>query len=791
MTFNGKILGTDLTDLLQKDSNGKALTTMCEYGKKTLHISCCGDDSGDFSHWRETYLSEITLLFRIITSASMLEDPSKLVFVICACSDDRKREMDAFLKAIFIKPKILDACVFIGQNSSHSQFIRESIIHEGFHSSGTEYFRSNSVCIRWEELSAFVQQAQTVMTEKKYIATSANVEIEIKPHIIGLFKKNGFSVLPSNECATLAAASMTDLKNSFENTMRSFLQGKEADWNIFYYCQNINDLPLEKAIPSALIKREIIGDIETKMKVCLDDIDKCIAVLGVGHLPGTGATTAAKHLLWRNKSRHRCAMIDGRIIDDIDVKTLASSLLSFRALGEDENVIKGISTRSCLPLLIILDNSSLEAAENLQRKMQDEVDQQGIKFERSIGIIVYVHGERSQSQVSQMFLGSSFSEAENQLFKSKLMQFSQIDLAPSDMLGFLSLMNRDDSKNYEEYVSGVVENIIEVISISYPTELILLLYLAIFKSFHEDGNISVSHAKLILGYSTSDDKCFLRNTCEYFNMLVNEYEKYGEGFGSYYVLEITHSPVAEILLKQLLRKRKQSVFEAMIDVIDNKSFLNKRFLQDKLIKDLVDISIKRRLKKLEQKSRNPKNRTSVKKEDFSPLIQAIRSIRKEDGIIFLQRFISVLEKMPNVNEEKSIGNVYQTLARFHLEYKDYDKAKEAAKEAIQKEHSFAYYDTLGQIYKKELISAIETQSKELDCNKLLEIASSSAYNFRKAQDIGKTLKNRTVTKDEDVEYQTNDDIPYLRKPGFLGEIQTIEIGNIGANYNLFFTFLVS
>ena len=766
----------ELSDLLQKDSNGKVLTTMCEYGKKTLHISCCGDEE-EFSSWREEFLSELTSLFRILTSPSLLEDASKLIFVVCACSDNRKKEIDAFLKAIFIKPQILNACCFIGNYNPHIQFIKDAIIQESFHTNGAEFFFDNSVIINWEELSAFVQQTQAAMTDKKYICTSTKGQTEIKPNVIDLFNKNGFSILPSNEGETLKDASISDLKDSFENTMRSFLQGKETTWEIFYYDQHVNDLALKEAIPSALIKRDIIKEIELKMQILLDDRNRCIATLGVGHLPGTGATTAVKHVLWKFKSSHRCVLLDGRILDDIDVKALAFNLLSFRALGEDDNVVKGVSKRTCLPLLMLLDNSSMEAAEHLQRKIQDEVHQRGIKFVKSIGIIFYVHNERTKS-TNQVFLEASFSENEKRLFNSKLQQFRQIDIPLFDMLGFLSLMNIDDPKNYKEYVERVVDAIIETVRMSYPTELVLLLHLAIFKVFHEDGNLSVSHAKLIVGFGISNEKSFLENTCEYFNMLVKQYAKYEEGFGYYRVLEITHLPVAEIILKQLLKTRDQTLLEAMLEVIDNKVLIKHRFLQRKLIKDLVDIVVKRKWIETEHSSSSRRrHKTSLKKEQFSSFIQKIQDIRKEDGIVFLERFISVLEQIPNVDLDHNIGNVHQTLSRFHLTYKEFEKAKESAKEAIFKENSFAYFDTMGQIYKQELNSKLEIASNsEIDCNSILEIATNAVYNFRKTQEIGKTLYTKATSRDENVEWETNEE--FLQRPGYLGEIQIIEIGNL-------------
>ena len=153
------------------------------------------------------------------------------------------------------------------------------------------------------------------------------------------------------------------------------------------------------------------------------------------------------------------------------------------------------------------------------------------------------------------------------------------------------------------------------------------------------------------------------------------------------------------------------------------------------------------------------------------------NIRKEDGIVFLERFISVLEQIPNVDLDHNIGNVHQTLSRFHLTYKEFEKAKESAKEAIFKENSFAYFDTMGQIYKQELNSKLEIASNsEIDCNSILEIATNAVYNFRKTQEIGKTLYTKATSRDENVEWETNEE--FLQRPGYLGEIQIIEIGNL-------------
>ena len=775
----------ELQNLMQKYNHGPHLMKDLEYGNQTVHVSCAGSEKdseqSDFLQWRSQYSSQLKSLFEIATGPSILASAKQMIFVICACSDEESRKFKYFLKSICIKPSLLKEFSFLSQSENHLKLVRETILeeYESDDESKLSGFIENSLCVSWAEVSAFVERSQNIPTGKKYVRTSKQSDIELKPDVLKKFEKDGLSVLASNECdelKTLGGKEITELCNK---TMISFLQGQDASWELFAFAEGMSTYALKEAIPCGLIDREIVTRIQTKIVSSLSNKEKCIVPISVGHLPGTGATTALKQVMWKQRSEYRCMMVNGRILDDININKLADDILAFRSFGEKDAVIKGNDKlNTCLPLLIFLDNSDKESAEKLQIKIQDEIHDRGIKFEIAVGVLLYVCTGKSKGALA-LNVEEHFSPEEKLLFESKLYQFEKCieteDIIPTDMLGFLTFMNKDLPDKYQDYIARVTKEIIGQIDGAYPAELKLLKYLAVFKCFNQTGNISVSHAKMVLGYGISNNPeiDFLQYTCEYFKMIVRTETEFEQGHGHYSVLEISHLPVAEAILNHFLDK--ESLLDVMLEILNNKPLVKHRFLQSKFINDLSEMATKRRWSPVGPDSEKEKDMIR-KKESFSPLILRLKDDRKQDAIKLLKEFIISIEQVSNLPVAKYIANLNQTLSRLHLDYKDFEEAKVFAKKAISlNEYSSAYHDTVGQIFKWEIATYLVVTS-EVESNKILELAVEAVNSFRKAQDLAKLNKSPVLQVEADSEEINDDDTFPVRCSGYKGEIQTIHTG---------------
>ena len=115
---------------------------------------------------------------------------------------------------------------------------------------------------------------------------------------------------------------------------------------------------------------------------------KCVALAGILHNPGAGATTVGKHVLWKLKDQFRCSYLDGEFIQKTDLERTANQILNFRDIGEKDR-----SLQTGKIVLLFLDNSSIQLVKNLRTKI--EIIAENRKIVNSSTQIIILHAERS------------------------------------------------------------------------------------------------------------------------------------------------------------------------------------------------------------------------------------------------------------------------------------------------------------------------------------------------------------------------------------------------------------
>ena len=372
---------------------------------------------------------------------------------------------------------------------------------------------SRSIRIEWSQFHTYIRQNSRFDTvSEKLVISSIGMPEPIIAKVVDVYARSGLSVLAYNECEELCKdPELTEKANS---SMMEFLKGKPPSWSVFFHSEEGTKIPLTAPIVKPLIERDLVNKIVRNLQANAERADKCMKIVPIDHLPGTGGTTIAKHVLWKLRKEFRCVSMDGRSPNLHNFQDVAEKLLGFRGLQEDKATIDGTSkTRTCKPVLLLMDNSTYEEAKLVQTKFHDLVDERGIKFNKTMGMILLVQqtsgmpGGCNDEDKEDIHVNTKFSEKEKQLFKAKLRELSiNEDISPENMIGFMIFSNADSEANIN--INDITMRMLQTMR-SYPAQIKLLLYLAIFK-FYGDLNIAESHCKKLLGpFFTNEEMEFL------------------------------------------------------------------------------------------------------------------------------------------------------------------------------------------------------------------------------------------------------------------------------------------
>ena len=190
-----------------------------------------------------------------------------------------------------------------------------------------------SVQVTWQNLTDFVKTSNQYSTcTELRIPSTSGIPVIVKPKVVDLFKNDGIEILGVNQCEDFVKGETQQQKISMKHT-REFLTGKNPSWEIFALSEPAK---LSFNAPSALVERDITIDIQEKLLDMAKIEQKCVALAGILHNPGAGATTVGKHVLWKSKDQFRCFYLDGEYIQKTDLERTANQILNFRDIGEKD-----------------------------------------------------------------------------------------------------------------------------------------------------------------------------------------------------------------------------------------------------------------------------------------------------------------------------------------------------------------------------------------------------------------------------------------------------------------------
>ena len=660
----------------------------------------------------------------MITHKSVCESPSSIVLTVCLSSDDQGKKIRSFVKDFSETVGGIEQMAFVYNNKEHFEEVRNGLGLEDCEGKEMQELESEisnrSICLAWPALRSYMQANSRFQTvSDKQVVNSDGLPVTIKAQVVDRYAATGLQLLAYNECDELRNDPM--LTQRANEAMLDFLKGKRPTWSVFFF-NDESRIPFTSSVIKCLIERDLVSKLVKNVQHTATMTDKCMKTIPINHLPGTGATTIAMHVLWKLRKEFRCVVMNGNSPTIPDLKEVAEKLLGLRGLQEDDATVNGTSTKVCKPILLLMDDFSYDQARMLQKKFQDLISDRKINFEKTVGIILCVTESTSSVGLcvpDQIRVNSKFTSKESDLFKAKLRELEAEGegggIPPENMLGFLVFSRLQN----EPYISDLTMKILQTME-AYPNQKRLLLYLAIFK-FYGDLSISESHCKDILGpFFGGVEQNFYDNLCEQAQLFIKMTRD--NSFGSHSVCEINSIPVAKFLVQQTLKLAGKSVLEAITDLVNDDKVMRHRFLKDKLASDLKTLLIRR---KKEVKG------GILEKEMFSPIIMEIQKDHPNEAL----ELFDIVSMGFETHEMEGKHMVLQAQARFLLNKGDFEASEKAIKEAIEiHKENFAFHDTLGQIRKKKLLEYVEKNDVESIAD-ALKTGQQAIHDFRTAQNL--------------------------------------------------------
>ena len=284
----------------------------------------------------------------MITHKSVVESQDSLVFIVCMSSDSEAKKLKSFVKDLSQTVGGIKQMSFFYRDEIHFKVVSDGLLYDCETASETRKMQTDianrSLKIEWSQLKTFVEENCRLGTvSDKLFITSSGMPAPVQAKVLDIYSQIGLEILALNECDELRDD--PNLVETANKCMMDFLTGKPPKWSVFFFTEETR-IPFTKPVVKGLIERDIVMKIVKRIQQSTERTDKCMKIIPIDHLPGTGATTIAKHVLWKLRKVFRCAMIDCNISNSIDCRDLAQKLLSFRGLQEKSSTIDGTSTTS-------------------------------------------------------------------------------------------------------------------------------------------------------------------------------------------------------------------------------------------------------------------------------------------------------------------------------------------------------------------------------------------------------------------------------------------------------------
>ncbi|XP_075034196.1 sterile alpha motif domain-containing protein 9-like [Mixophyes fleayi] len=540
-------------------------------------------------------------------------------------------------------------------------------------------------------------------------------------------RMHSLEILCVNECndTNLDLLSKEEVKE-LEGT---FYRGGKISWKHLWLA--------EQKICGDFIERDACNKLQQILNGILHEntVKLPVARMKIFHHPGSGGSTVARQVMWKNRNILRCAIVKSSYL----FSTVSQHAVKLRAY--DEN-----NVNLCLPVLLLVEDCEEDYLDDLRHDLTEAMVFKKIVCSKPCFILMSCKRSNAPEDLFKtspsdtVVITHKLSPREKNDFSTKANELEKKFPSPELILTFV-LMSREFD---EQYVKDFVQNVMKGIDQSSDVTR-LMRYVALLNCYVQNSYISVSHCEAYLGlFFNQEDhhqtirehnfKSYLFKSTQARLLLIELREK-TTWISS---IHIIHPLVAKEVLNQLTVLRPQS--EIAKDLLEEKVLLQHRFGRDEFIKFIRDLFLRRY-----RKSRGDSVDTF-----FSPLIEHVCDIEndKEKAVMLLKAAYEQFDKNPFLAQQ---------LARLYYTHEKFDEAKKWAETAkSQLPDNPLIIHTEGQVYKKQFNVILDKKNNltPAEVIKLIDIGLKSMECFRVAQKAAKSevdsMNNSGYTGEVDV-----------------------------------------
>ncbi|XP_068118074.1 sterile alpha motif domain-containing protein 9-like isoform X2 [Hyperolius riggenbachi] len=524
-------------------------------------------------------------------------------------------------------------------------------------------------------------------------------------------KMNSLNILCINECEN------TNLKGIEPKKLEGdFYCGGKISWKHFWLA--------EQKKCGVFIERQACQEVEEILDGILnkDTVKLPVARINIVHQPGSGGSTVARQILWKNKKKLRCAIVNSIY----QIAKVCEHAVQLREYEERD-------TNSCLPVLLLLEDCAEEYIDDLKNNLQEAMIHKKVGTRKPCFILLSCR----RSNAPEKFCAASPDNTvaiTHKLRKGEQMQFKakaeelHANFSSQDKIIIFVLMSEEFNKKYlEDFVKNVMGDLDHSSSITR-----LIRYVALLNHYVQNSYISLSHCEVLLGiqaHVASVDGKLSQNRDLYSlseQALIIEVK---DEITFISAIRILHPLIAEEILNQFSNSpTPYPQSKIALGLLEETAALNHRFGKQEFVTFIKHLFFRRH-----RKSRGD-NADSF----FSPLIEHVCKVEKD-----IERAIELLRvAYEQFNKDPHFA---QQLARIHYKYHKFEEAKKWVQTAKAKLPDDSYIlDTEGRLYKEWFNANLDKyhgNKSAVDEISLIELGLKSMECFRAAQKAEKCEKD--------------------------------------------------
>ncbi|XP_053706828.1 sterile alpha motif domain-containing protein 9-like [Synchiropus splendidus] len=511
-----------------------------------------------------------------------------------------------------------------------------------------------------------------------------------------------------------------------ENIEQQFYRGGRVTWMNFWLADHKH--------VGEVIERdayEVVSKLLNENLRWNDDQDPVVCI-NINHHPGSGGSTVARQLLWKQRKTLRCAVIK----PDQSATDVAQHADELRQYEEKD-------PRRCLPVLLLIEDSDKEYLDDLRHELVDAMHVKKIKSGTPCFILLSCRRSHDPERRSKEFplknvsVTHRLSAEEKRKFAAKRDILEQ-QYQPDFILTFV-LMSEAFS---QEYIRQFVKHLLQDIDHTSPVTR-LMHYVALLNTYVQNSYISQSHCEAFLGL-----RLHMERFRQYkFEKLLSDQAKLvflhlRDDKTHIESIRIIHPLVAKEILEQLLCDQMTQSKLAM-RLLEETVLFEHRFGKHEYHSFLRALFTQR------LRTSKGDERDSL----FSPLIEDVRKYEggPDPATILLRKAFERFHSDPFIA---------QHLARLHYHYEQFEDAKHWAEVTAQQQPNNSFIlDTKGQVYKKWF----QAKCKAMDNNNVPKTVDSIA------DAVGTALK--AIECFQDCQRADKEDKDHVNNSGYFAEVE--------------------